>query len=49
MPAGKGKGGKGGKVGKSKKAPQSRSMKAGLQVLITYFSNFNKVPSGKNP
>ena len=33
MPAGKGKGGKGGKVGKSKKAPQSRSMKAGLQVL----------------
>ena len=32
MPAGKGKGGKGGKVGKSKKAPQSRSMKAGLQV-----------------
>jgi len=30
MPAGKGKGGKGGKVGKSKKAPQSRSLKAGL-------------------
>ena len=31
---GKGKGGKGGKVGsgKSKKAPQSRSIKAGLQV-----------------
>jgi len=31
--AGKGgKGGKGGKVGKSKRAPQSRSAKASLQV-----------------
>jgi histone H2A len=34
-----GKGGKGGKVGqgKSKKAPQSRSLKAGLQVLTFNF------------
>lgn len=45
MPAGKGKGsgkgGKGGKVGtgKSKKAPQSRSLKAGLQVRF-YFLPF---------
>ena len=36
MPAGKGKGGKGGKVGKSKKAPQSRSLKAGLQVTNSF-------------
>ena len=36
MAYGKGKGGKGGKVGagKSKKAPQSRSVRAGLQVTI---------------
>ena len=36
MAYGKGKGGKGGKVasGKSKKAPLSRSVRAGLQVSI---------------
>ena len=35
MAYGKGKGGKGGKVGagKSKKAPLSRSVRAGLQVI----------------
>ena len=36
MAYGKGKGGKGGKVGsgKSKKAPMSRSVRAGLQVSL---------------
>ncbi len=52
MAYGKGKGGKGGKVGsgKSKKAPQSRSVRAGLQVrtftLATIFIPI--VPSGQN-
>ena len=40
MAYGKGKGGKGGKVGsgKSKKAPQSRSVRAGLQVRFFPFA-----------
>ena len=38
MAYGKGKGGKGGKVGsgKSKKAPLSRSVRAGLQVTLIW-------------
>jgi len=50
---GLGKGGKGGKVGsgKSKKAPLSRSVRAGLQVTIisTFFVTCFLVPSWKNP
>jgi len=45
MPGGKGKGGKGGKVGavgKSKKAPQSRSIKAGLQFPVGRIHRFLK-------
>ena len=55
MPSGKGgKGGKGGKVGagKSKKAPQSRSMRAGLQVFPLFIGPIlikRAVPSWKDP
>jgi len=51
MPPGKGKGGKGGKVGsgKSKKAPQSRSIKAGLQFPVGRIHRFLKARvSAKN-
>ena len=52
MAHGKGKGGKGGKggAGKSKKAPLSRSVRSGLQV-ITLFGTLltsSLVPSWKN-
>eukprot|EP00331_Platyophrya_macrostoma_P022165 CAMPEP_0176444278 /NCGR_PEP_ID=MMETSP0127-20121128/22963_1 /TAXON_ID=938130 /ORGANISM="Platyophrya macrostoma, Strain WH" /LENGTH=146 /DNA_ID=CAMNT_0017829747 /DNA_START=31 /DNA_END=471 /DNA_ORIENTATION=+ len=51
MASGKGKGGKGGKVGsgKSKKAPQSRSIKAGLQFPVGRIHRFLKARvSAKN-